>query len=228
MPGGLQHLLHMVAPDRQATGHQPRLSLSLDDPTIHLTPQSITKGEKPLLIVDFASDLGAPRDSDSEQVLSELNGQSIVVKSSSKKLKLENISPAQWIGANARIMAELLRQGKLQESQVLNYLSYTAKIGDLALRYSWLSVLYYDNEYRYLQAQYNFEWGRDVPHLATTRLRERQSTNNPSAKPSAKRNQICKNYNSKGCSFTGCSYRHICSESGCGKSHSQLNHSKEL
>ena len=70
-----------------------------------------------------------------------------IVKTEAKKLKLENISPTQWISANARIMAELLRQGKLQQHQIPLYLSYTAKIGDLALRYAWQSVLAYDNEY---------------------------------------------------------------------------------
>ena len=110
---------------------------------------------------------------ESEQALSEANRQAIVVKSTTKKLKLESISPAQWIAANSCIRTELILRGKLPASQMLNYLSSTAKIGDLALRYSWLSVLYYDNEYRYFQAQYKFEWGRDAPHLATTSLRER-------------------------------------------------------
>ena len=100
-------------------------------------------------------------------MLSEQDGQSIIVKTGAKKLKLENINPAQWISANARIMAELLKQGKLQQHQIPLYLSYTPKIGDLALRYARQSVLAYDNEYRYLQANMQFLWGLDAPHLGT-------------------------------------------------------------
>lgn len=223
----LATLLHL-----QRSRHQPPLHGQfpglIDDPTIHLIPQNtIHKGEtKPLLIVEYASDLGGPREA-SEQVLSEHDGQSIVVKSGSKKLKLDNISPAQWIGANARILAELLRQGRLQYHQVPQYLGYTAKIGDLALRYSWLSVLFYDNEYRYLQSQYQFDWGRDAPHLATTRLRERQTASSSSARPSKQGSPICRNYNSKGCTYSNCSFRHICSEAGCGKPHPKSGHTKD-
>lgn len=223
----LDTLLHL-----QRSRHQPPLHGQfpglIDDPTIHLIPQNtIHKGEtKPLLIVDYASDLGGPREA-SEQVLSEHDGQSIVVKSGTKKLKLDNISPAQWIGANARILAELLRQGRLQYHQVPQYLGYTAKIGDLALRYSWLSVLFYDNEYRYLQSQYQFDWGRDAPHLATTRLRERQTASSSSARPSKQGSPICRNYNSKGCTYSNCSFRHICSEAGCGKPRPKSGHTKD-
>lgn len=226
--GDLRNILQMMTAGNAATSTTHQLPGIIDDPTVHLIPQNSTtqKGEKPLLIVDFASDLGAPCET-REQILSEQDGQSIVVKSSARKIKLDQISPAQWISANARILAELLRTGKLQQDKVLNYLGYTAKVGDLALRYSWLSVLYYDHEYRHLQAQYQFEWGRDAPHLATTRLRERQSGNNHSAKPMSKKVPICRNYNSKGCSLSVCSYKHICSEPGCGKPHSKVNHSKE-
>ena len=175
-----------------------------------------------MLIVDYATDLGGPHDP-TEQVLSEQDGQAIIAKTGPKKLKLESISPAQWISANSRIMAELLRQGKLQHHQIPMYLSYTAKIGDLALRYTWQSVLLYDNEYRHLQAKLQFDWGRDAPHLATTRLRDRTPASTASAKPTKK--PVCKNYNSKGCTYgASCSYRHICSEPGCGKSHPKTKH----
>ncbi len=207
-------------------GHQLNTQV-LQDPTVHLLPRNgHNTGEKPLLIVDYASDLGGFHEP-SEQVLSELGDQSIVVKTGVKKLKLEGISPAQWIGANARIMADLLRQGRLLPHQVPLYLSYTAKIGDLALRYSWLSVLSYDAEYRDKQAQFQFDWGIDIPHLATTRLVERPvaSGRTASAKPT-KTSSVCKNFNTKGCTWDGCTYRHVCSEPGCGKAHSRHSHNK--
>lgn len=226
LAGGLESVLKLLATQpEEGNAHQRQLLGAIDDPTVHLRPQHVNKGEKPLLITDFASDLGGPCDSQ-EQILSEgQEGQSIVLKSASRKVKLDNISPAQWISANARILAELLHVGKLQATQVPNYLAYTAKVGDLALRYSWSSVLHYDYEYRFLQAQYQFEWSKDVPHLATTRLRERLNGSTPSSAKSQTKKPVCRNFNTKGCSFTNCSYRHVCSEPGCGKAHSKVNHS---
>lgn len=226
---GPQDLMNLLG-QRHDAQRQTAVLNPIDDPTVHLLPQQHRiQGEKPLLITDFASDLGAAYDQGSEHVLSEHNGHSVVVKSSSgKKLKLENISPAQWISANARIMAELLCQGKLLTHQIPYYLSYTAKIGDLALRYTWQSVLLYDNEYRHLQVQFKFDWGRDTPHLTTTYLREKQTSSNPSAKsqPNKASTSFCRNFNSKGCSFTGCTYKHVCSEPGCGQPHPKTEHGK--
>jgi len=103
---------------------------------------------------------------------------------------MENISPAQWISANARIMAALLSQGKLLYHQIPNYLAYTAKIGDLALRYSWQSVLLYDSEYRYRQTQHQFDWDKDSPPFGHYPL-EGKGGGNPTHEPHWKENSCC-------------------------------------
>jgi hypothetical protein len=64
------------------------------------------------------------------------------------KPKLENVTPAQFIAANARIMATLIESGRLADTEVLDYLAYTAKVGEMATRYTWGSVLLYDDHYR--------------------------------------------------------------------------------
>ena len=47
----------------------------------------------------------------------------------------------------------------------MDYLSYTNKVYQLIHRYSLVSVLLFDREYRKLQASMGFQWGTDVQHL---------------------------------------------------------------
>ena len=99
----------------------------------------------------------------------------------------------------------------------MDYLAYTAKVGDLANRYSWISVMLYDNEYRGLQAAYNFRWGSDIPHLTTVCLKERQPSpkqsvkSPPGNKPLSKGKEICRQFNRGSCSFgSKCIFSHVC------------------
>ena len=57
------------------------------------------------------------------------------------------MSPATWIAANACIMAALYNCGNLDHITAKDYMAYTVKIGELALRYTWASVLVHDQEY---------------------------------------------------------------------------------
>ena len=43
-------------------------------------------------------------------------------------------------------------------------IAYTVKIGELIERFTWVSVLQYDNEYRKRQFEYGFRWGSDSQH----------------------------------------------------------------
>ena len=56
---------------------------------------------------------------------------------SGTKTKLENIQPAQWTVANARILGEMISQidGDIRQL-TLDYLSYTAKIGEYGTRFT--------------------------------------------------------------------------------------------
>ena len=53
-----------------------------------------------------------------------------------------------WIAANARIMGALYDSDDLDHGAAKDYMAYTAKTGELASRYTWASVLAYDQEYR--------------------------------------------------------------------------------
>ena len=54
-----------------------------------------------------------------------------------------------WIAANARIMATLVDRADLHGANIKDYMTYTAKVGELASHYIWASVLLYDQEYRW-------------------------------------------------------------------------------
>ena len=72
----------------------------------------------------------------------------VVVKSGSKKPKLENVSLAQWTVANLAILYKLKGEAKLTGEGFFDYLSYTTKVCQLIQRYNLVSVLLYDREYR--------------------------------------------------------------------------------
>ena len=92
--------------------------------------------------------------------------QQVIVKSGPKKPRLENITLCQWSVANLAILYKLVGENKLQGPSLMDYLSYTTKIYQLVQRYSLVSVLLYDREYRKLQASLKFRWGTDVQHLS--------------------------------------------------------------
>ena len=122
-----------------------------------------------------------------------------------------------------------------------DYIAYTAKIGELATRFSWPSVLLFDKEYRERQAMYNFRWGVDCPHLSTVFLKERVSTSGwkpkgagAYGKQSSRGNvaassegprPFCKQFNRGACTYgTRCNFEHSCSE--CRGNHSFADHDK--
>ena len=61
--------------------------------------------------------------------------------------KLDQVSPAMWITANSRIMGQMLNESG-KNFYVRAYLQYTEMVGELAARYTWQSVLLFDEEYR--------------------------------------------------------------------------------
>ena len=56
----------------------------------------------------------------------------------------------------------------------LDYLSHTSKMGELATRYTWSSVILLHDEYRRQQAAYRFHWGSDTPQLGLSSRPRRQ------------------------------------------------------
>ena len=84
--------------------------------------------------------------------------------------------PATWIAANARIMAALYDRGNLDHITAKDYMAYTVKIGELALRYTWASVLEHNQEYWCQQVAARFRWGLDSQYLCTMLLKEKVAT----------------------------------------------------
>ena len=141
------------------------------------------------------------------------------------KRKLESTTPAQWIVANSRIMAELIAE--IPMFNIQDYLAYTVKIGELAQRFTWASVLSYDDEYRRRQSELKYRWGSDSQHLSTITLRERDVSTKSGGKSKLKQQKegkYCGYYNSgKECPFKDeCKYAHVCAT--CGKNHRKIDH----
>jgi len=198
------------------------------NPLSYLVPKQSVKYHD---IVDFV--MGPIPDVNEEQIWSGGEGAQVVLKAGPKKPQLASVTPMQWSGANIRILMELLREGKLAQQDIFDYLAYTVKIAELAEAYLWQSVLSFDRAYRQRQAQMSFRWASDSPHLSQLHLRPRQaSTNNkPQTNPAAGANKpksnICRMFNRGECPFgTQCKYRHVCLAPNCQQSHPLAQHGK--
>nr|KAG5698507.1 hypothetical protein BaRGS_005902 [Batillaria attramentaria] len=123
------------------------------DPTVFLN--TARSGEGALYIPDFISFCDDDDDNDDGRQSIELGG-GVVIRLAKKKPRLDSVSPAQYLAANSRILARLIEVGRLSGQGIIDYLAYTAKVGEMATRYTWQSVLTYDHQYRASQAAYGF------------------------------------------------------------------------
>ena len=141
--------------------------VSWNDPQIHLSAAAGKSTSSYLDICDFAQTCV-----EEEVVLGSQGDQQIIVKSGPKKPRLENLTLCQWSVANLAILYKLVGENKLQGSALMDYLSYTTKIYQLVQRYSLVSVLLYDREYRKLQASLNSdgEWMFNIYLTYTCKL----------------------------------------------------------
>ncbi len=149
------------------------------------------------------------------------NGEPELFLRSGLQRKLARVTPHEWNCANVMILDKLLKKGALGSHRGLReYLNYTFVINELAGRYTWESVLKYDDEYRQLQAVYGFPWGDQVDHLSKVFLKEKPA--NPPTPSGGK--QYCGLYNTEGkeCHWKRCKYTHACSL--CGKAHPRYQH----
>ncbi len=152
-----------------------------------------------------------------------------------RKAKLGEVTMEQWGYANAKIMHELLEQGKL--GPVKNYLKYTADTFRLASRYTWRSIVMYDKEYRERQAAEQFPWGTYIQELRDFQLinkmlqtgsrqifQEKQDQNSGRRKgpytPAGK--EICRSYNREQCFRRDCRMTHVCTI--CLMNHPETKH----
>ena len=88
--------------------------------------------------------------------------------------KLEKVSPALWITATSRIGCMII-EGKVDFDSIA-YLRYTEMMGELTARYTWQSVLLFDELYRQRQVKHDFTRDTPGPHVSTVMLRHRDRT----------------------------------------------------
>jgi hypothetical protein len=217
-------------PQAMATAH------SVFDPVYYLKPKNTSKYYD---ITEFIS----PKKGDFEEVISSKEGMEIVIRSqekSAKKVQLSSVSVTQWSIANVSILYQLILDGVLSQSNIIDYLAYTVKILELSFHHEWDSVLSYDREYRNKQAAYGFRWGTDPPHLGAAvlvprapklthdRRPPRQGNFKPKRPTTSKGEEICIGYNSRGGCRWGatCKFLHVCAEKGCEAKHPQVDHNK--
>ena len=206
---------------------------------------SISQG-KPLRIPDFVSRF-TPQDD--EKIISSDDSARLTLTLGSKKPKLESISMADFSIANTRIFYELLTSNRLPTPDDLrDYLSYSVKIFELGKKFTWSSVLKYDDEFRILQHTYGYPWDKDHSHIheimlvpkwaAGGNLGNNQHSFSGSGGGSlpaltfpqdAAGTEICRNFNrNRGCSKTDCRFSHVCNRKvgnrACGKNHAGCNH----
>ena len=95
------------------------------------------------------------------------------VNPNTAKVRIENVT--QWVVANCCILGDIIVTwggGVDIYNMVLDYMSYSAKNGELATRFTW-SVIKYDDDYRSKQHRFGFRWGSDLSHMITVVLEER-------------------------------------------------------
>ena len=175
------------------------------DPQIHISTAYGKSAPSYLDICDFVT-------SNVDEELISHGDQQILVKSGTRKPKLENLTLSQWSVANLSILCKLSREGKLTGSSLMDYLSYTTKVYQLVQRYNMISVFLYDREYRKLQANEGFRWVKS----------------NSGSRPEKRDLGGCRNFNSaKGCTYLQCKYKHQCILPGCSQKHSAVTHMVE-
>ena len=187
------------------------------------TPEDTRSSGKPLLIPDFVSRARGRTDPDEQELVNHGSTQ-LVLRASRVKPRLEQVTMAEWMGANARIMQKLVSDNKLASHEDIScYLQYVADVSDYAQVCEWESLMVYDNEYRKKQVSQNRRWGEDDIHLATFYLQRKGQSNRrpqvntgsrPSRPPRLSDNngvEICRNYNGQGCFRNVCQYSHVCS-----------------
>ena len=192
---------------------------------------------KPLLIVDHINQAQFGSVDPFEREVCTQGGAQLVLRASRQKPLPEQVSLAQWVGANARIMEKMVRSHQLQSpEEICAYLNYTAKFSDYAQVMEIPSVMIFDHEYRKRQAEKSRSWDEDDFHLSSFYLKKKEPARRDQSynhRRSSDRPlpvvrdmnglEICKSFNTAGCFRDICRYSHaclICKTRG----HSRLQH----
>lgn len=142
---------------------------------------------------------------------------------SDKAKKIEDVTAAQWVSANARILQKLIAEG-LEMDGVQQYLRYTEKIGDYLQMAETSSVMLLDHAHRnhvhdHARAWDNIDSDKVYFHLKATASQPRpkfKQATDERGKP------ICIRYNKGSCYMTYCKYAHVCFL--CKGDHPKIHH----
>jgi hypothetical protein len=198
--------------------------LGLDD-----QPMLNAKGEKCLLPINFLSCVRGTQNS--EEVIHSGKGVNLVVQSALRKTSSpDKLSIGQWTAANSRILSKLIVTGRLCGPEVLDYLEYVRKIGDLLQLYTPGSVFQLDHNHRLElhESTTKRRWQDIDCTLENAHLKRRDETGHTLSsvlyKPNMSQSQtdrrgtgywrrgVCWAFNSaEGCSFSRdkCRYEHV-------------------
>lgn len=229
-------------PFRVAPGGAPAAA-QMSEPMVPPDPAIYGRGgcsaRKPYY--DIADYINAVPTVENEQAIGEDGSVQVVVRNMPRRPQLQHITIEEWGLANASIMMEMLRTEELTGRAIFDYLAYTIKICELFRGYERTSVLSYDRQFRFLQAQHDsMRWATDALHLHTVMLRVKPPTGaargaglggassargRASSNTPAREQQICRLFNSRGgCTYNPCRFSHVCSEAGCRAEHPRTRH----
>jgi hypothetical protein len=115
------------------------------------------RGEKPLLPVNFVS---TPKGIilDHEQVVTTDKDGNLKLKPSKNRPTADKLTVGQWTSANARILAKLVPRFTPQD--LIDYLDYTRKVGDLLNQFTYSSVFILDNDHRIYVNTHGGRWNQ--------------------------------------------------------------------
>ena len=177
---------HQLNKDRRKIESSSRLFKSLPDPAdVFLSPIETAGEIKALRITDFVNDI-IPHE-DGRMIGGDSDGSTrFLVKYGKRTPKLESVTVAQWTVANTRITDRLISSKQLVSyDNIKSYLAYTVNVMQLCTRYTWVSILRFDDEFRQLQAFCQVPWTYDSNHLHTVHSVPRKMTNFSNASSSA-------------------------------------------
>ena len=201
-----------------------------------------------LRVTDFVNKLVQKEE---DKILVDSQGTNPYIKGVYKKPSLEALTVPQWVIGSIRIFYHLLEGNKFQDrDDMLSYMGHMVKVMELAERYEWLSVVKFDDEFRHIQALYNYPWLYESHHLHATLLRaktpasfpvtaEHKSKKQPSGQSLGTKvapalytvdgRVICERYNGQyGCQLVACNCVHVCNRNAggqaCGLPHPSVQH----
>ena len=219
-PSCLQQSLNNVFGAQAAPQNQFAGLSQFQDPTLILNPN----GKQPYLdIVEFIP--GSIIEKERAEFPNG-DGRNITIEAGPKRPSTTGISQNQWGIANMCILTQLMAIGSLSSmAHITNYLAYTAKIHQHAIRCTWSSIMIYDREYRQLQATEGFPPANRLPQRNPHSQNNKPKNTKRFVKVDPKSGrEVCISHNRQnGCNRTDCKYIHLCSIC-CNDSHNAINH----